>query len=176
MAICFFNTTGIKFLDNHRITYKLAMTLKGNRENHMTEETYIQKRLDEQIEWYNTKSQKYHKMYKWLKGIEIAISASIPLFVGFIVYYRFWATFVGLLGVIITIIEGFLGLTKCHENWIEYRGICETLKNERYMYLTRTGIYDSELPFKLLVERIERIISKENLNWTHLNSDEAKVK
>ena len=40
------------------------------------------------------------------------------------------------------------------------------------MYLTRTGVYDTESPFKLLVERVESIISKENVNWASLNSNQ----
>ena len=140
----------------------------------ISEEVYFQERLDDQINWYDTKSQKSQKAYKWLKGIEIAVSALIPLFVGFISEYKVWATIVGILGVIITAIEGWLALTKYHENWIEYRGICETLRHEKYMYLTKTGVYDIELPFKLLVERIESIISKENVNWANLKNKESE--
>lgn len=140
----------------------------------MTDEEYFQERLDHQIKWYDTKSQKSQKLYKRFKGVEIGISATIPLFAGFISANKIWATVVGILGVIITAIEGWLAITKYHESWIEYRGICETLKHEKYMYLTKTGVYNSEDPFKLFVERVESIISKENLNWANLNNNEAE--
>ncbi|MCM3239597.1 DUF4231 domain-containing protein [Heyndrickxia oleronia] len=138
-----------------------------------TEEDYIHQRLDYQISWYDKKSQKSQKAYKFLKVIEISASASIPLFTGFIVDFKFWVTIVGILGMVITIIEGWLALTKHHENWIEYRSICETLKHEKYMFLTRTGVYVSEIPFRLFVERIESIISKENVNWANLNNNQT---
>ena len=138
----------------------------------INKETYIHDRLEDQINWYDNKSMKYQKLYKRLKCIIIVLSASIPLFVGFIADYDIWETIVSAIGVAIVVIEGWLSLTKYHENWIEYRSICETLRHEKYMYLTRTGIYDSDNPFKVLVERVESIISKENLNWASLNNNQ----
>lgn len=137
-----------------------------------TEDTYLQERLEDQINWYDTKSIHSQKLYKRLKGIVILLSASIPLFVGFISDYESWETVVSFIGVTIVVIEGWLSLTKYHENWIEYRGICETLRHEKYMYLTRTGVYDVENPFKVLVERVENIISKENINWAGLYNNQ----
>lgn len=138
----------------------------------ISENEYIQERLEDQINWYDSKSIKAQKNYKNFKKTVIFLAASIPLFVGFISDAKIWATIVSVIGVIITVIEGWLGLSKYHENWIEYRSICETLRHEKYMYLTRTGVYDIETPFKLLVERVESIISKENVNWANLNSNQ----
>lgn len=138
----------------------------------ITEESYIQERLEDQINWYDKKSMKAQRLFKKLKFIVIILSAAIPLFVSFITKYEIWATIVSIIGVVITAIEGWLGLTKYHENWIEYRGICETLRHEKYMYMTRTGVYDTEDAFKILVERVESIISNENVNWANLNSNQ----
>jgi hypothetical protein len=140
----------------------------------ITKEDYIQQRLDDQIEWYDKKSMKAQKRYKRAKGTVITLSASIPLCVGFIPEFKLWATIVSIIGVVITGIEGWLNLAKYHENWIEYRNICETLRHEKYMYLTKTGVYDSQDEFKILVERVESIISKENLNWANLNNNENR--
>ena len=138
----------------------------------ISEETYIEERLNDQINWYDLKSIKAQKYYKSLKRIEIILSSSIPLLVGFITEAKIWISIVGFIGVVITATEGWLHISKYHENWIEYRSICETLRHEKYMYLTRTGVYDSENPFSVLVERVESIISKENVNWANLNSSQ----
>lgn len=139
----------------------------------ITEESYIQERLEDQITWYDKKSIQAQKRYKSLKGTVIFLAASIPLFIGFITEVKAWAIVVSVIGVVITGIEGWLGLAKYHENWIEYRSICETLRHEKYMYLTRTGVYETPTdPFKVLVERTESIISKENLNWANLNNNQ----
>ncbi|MCE4045575.1 DUF4231 domain-containing protein [Lysinibacillus fusiformis] len=135
----------------------------------ISEQAYFQERLDNQINWYDKKSSHFQKVYRCLKGIVIFFSASIPLLVGFISDYGFWEIVIGAIGVSIAVIEGWLSLTKYHENWIEYRSICETLRHEKYMYLTRTGVYDIENPFKVLVDRVESIISNETVNWASLN-------
>jgi hypothetical protein len=138
----------------------------------LNEVQYIKERLEDQINWYDKKSISAQRHYKNLKRIVIITSASIPLFIGFIPEAKVWATIVGFLGVIITGVEGWMSIAKYHENWIEYRGICETLRHEKYMYLTKTGVYDTEDAFKALVERVESIISKENVNWANLNNQQ----
>jgi hypothetical protein len=137
----------------------------------ISEESYFKDRLENQINWYDDKSIRDQKKFKRFKGTVIVLSASIPFFVGFISHHTFWKIVVSVIGVIIVVIEGWLGLTKYHEHWIEYRSICETLRHEKYMYLTRTGVYETDNPFKLLVERVESIISKENVNWASLNNN-----
>ena len=52
-----------------------------------------------------------------------------------------------------------------HENWLEYRTTCESLKHEKYLFLTRTEPYDSNAAFALLVRRVESLLSKENSAW-----------
>ena len=140
----------------------------------ISEEAYFQERLDDQMNWYDNKSSRSQKLYKLLKSIVIVLSASIPLFVGFTSDFEFWEIVVSAIGVIIVVIEGWLGLTKYHEHWIEYRSICETLRHEKYMYLTRTGVYGIDNPFKILVERVESIISQENVNWASLNNNQME--
>ncbi|OMF48754.1 hypothetical protein BK135_10495 [Paenibacillus peoriae] len=136
----------------------------------MTEREYLFERLEDQINWYDKKSSDCQKKYKRLKWVEIGSAAAIPILSGFSSNLQVIAVIISLLGASIAIIESLLSLGKYHENWIEYRGISETLKQEKYMYLTRAGVYKISEPFELLVERIESIISKENINWANLNS------
>ncbi|GKV54281.1 hypothetical protein NCCP2222_02280 [Sporosarcina sp. NCCP-2222] len=140
----------------------------------MQEEEYISSRVDEQINWYDKKSISHKKVYKGWKITQIIISASIPFVVGYVENLSFLAVVVGLMGVVITCIEGVLTLGKYHENWIEYRSICETLRHEKYMYLTRTGVYKNKGSFTNLVERVESVISQENVNWAALNYEDNK--
>lgn len=134
----------------------------------MDESSYIKERLDDQIEWYSKKSTDSQRKFKFFKTIEILSASSIPVLSVFSQKGQItWI--IAIAGAVITIIESWLAITKYHENWIDYRSVCETLKHEKYMYLTRTGVYNTDKPFKLLVERVESIISKENLNWANLN-------
>ncbi|PIC81075.1 hypothetical protein CSV75_04660 [Sporosarcina sp. P18a] len=141
----------------------------------MEELEYVKERLDNQIKWYDDKSISHQKIYKRWKIAQIIISASIPFVVGYVDIVKFLAIIVGLMGVVITCIEGILTLGKYHENWIEYRSICETLRHEKYMYLTKTGVYSNEPSFINLVERVESVISQENVNWAALNYENNKT-
>ena len=135
----------------------------------MDQETYLELRLDDQINWYDKKSISKQKKYKVFKLIEIILASLIPFLAIFSRDYGVITYAIASAGTLITIIESWLNISKYHENWIEYRSICETLKHEKYMFITNTGIYNTDESFKFLVERVESIISKENVNWANLN-------
>lgn len=141
----------------------------------MSEESYIEERLDNQIEWYNSKSQWNQKCYKWLKNFELILSALIPVLL-VASFDEYWTKIVvGFFGATITVISGLHGLYNFFENWIEYRATAETLKHEKNMYLTHSGVYsDCDGNFQQLVERTESIISKENVNWAGMKKASCK--
>lgn len=141
----------------------------------MTEEQYLTERLEEQIQWYDKKSLWNQRWYKNLKKIELVLSASIPVAVTFVTDNWVVKVLIAVAGATIAIITGIHGLYNLQENWIAYRTTCETLKHERYMYLARSGVYaEVEDPFRVLVERVESIISHENINWAQIQKNYHK--
>lgn len=135
----------------------------------MNEEDYLNQRLENQINWYDKKSIGCQKKYKWLKRLEILFATAIPV----VISINPITIIVSILGGSIAFIEGWLSLSKYHENWIEYRRICELLRQEQYMYLTKSGVYNSDHTLNYLVERVESIVSKENVNWANLHSEKG---
>jgi uncharacterized protein DUF4231 len=158
----------------------------------MNVDEYLEVRVDDQINWYNRKSLSNKKIYKILRIVEIAIAASIPFISGYINYYKkmienlypetpyldnLIPIFIGFLGLTLAVIASILSLYKFHENWIEYRTTCETLKHEKYLFLTKTEPYNISNPFPLFVKRIENLISKEHSKWAQYiktSSEEGK--
>ena len=130
---------------------------------------YIEKRLDEQIRWYDTKSIDARKIYKRLQTWEIIFAAGIPLLSGYVSKCWVIPFVIALLGSLIVILASISRLGGYHENWLQYRSTCELLKHEKYLYLTGSNPYE-EQPFNLLVERVESVISSENINWSQLAS------
>lgn len=66
-------------------------------------------------------------------------------------------------------------MNKYHENWIQYRYVSELLKHEKHLFLTKTEPHDDEeYAFHLLVQRTERAISSENINWVGINEDKPQ--
>ncbi len=83
----------------------------------MTEADPTLERLEDQINWYDRKSNYSQQVYKWIKIIEIVAAAFVPLSAGL----HMPASVTGSLGVLIAILEGLLQLNQYHHNWITYR-------------------------------------------------------
>ena len=133
----------------------------------MEQDGYVKDRLDNQIDWYDRKSIQNQKWFKRLQVVSIVGAASIPFLSGYITETTiFLKIATGLLGLMVAAITAILGLYKFQENWLEFRTTCESLKHEKYLFLTNTDPYHVEQPFQLLVQRVEGLISKENTNWS----------
>lgn len=131
----------------------------------MNPDDYIKDRVDGQIEWYDSKSGTNQCWFRWLRIVEIIAAASIPLLVGYTDSISELKVVVGILGLLIAVIAGVLGLYQFQENWTGYRTTCEALKQEKYLFLTKTQPYDQGDSFALFVQRVETLISKERTNW-----------
>jgi uncharacterized protein DUF4231 len=131
----------------------------------MNEDEYMQTRVDGQIEWYNRKSEANQQWFRVLRIVEIVAAASIPLLAGYADTLAPIKLVVGTLGLLVAVIAGVLGLYQFQELWTGYRTTCEALKQEKYLFLTKTEPYDELEPFPLLVQRIENLISKEHSSW-----------
>jgi len=132
----------------------------------MNEEKYLTDRLEEQINWYDHKSQFNQKSCKRLRMLEIICASLIPLLAGLSSSIAYSEWIIGLLGVTIAIAAAASSLYKFQENWIQYRTSAETLKHEKYLYITNSTPYSGKDKLEMLVTRIESLISKENSNWS----------
>ncbi len=144
----------------------------------MNEDEYIASRVDDQIGWYDRKSQGAQCWFKYLRGTEITAAAVIPLIAGFAKDPFPVTLVVGILGASIAIISAAISLNQFQENWTEYRTTCESLKHEKFLYLTKAEPYHEEEPFRLFVQRVESLISKENSAWsqyTQANIENTKT-
>ena len=132
----------------------------------MNEDEYMTARVDNQIDWYDRKSKESQYWFKFLRGFEIIAAAAIPLIAGFAKDPFPVALVVGLLGASIAVISSIVSLNQFEENWTEYRTACESLKHEKFLFLTRAEPYHEDQPFSLFVQRVESMISKENSAWS----------
>jgi len=129
----------------------------------MTEGEYLEQRLDDQINWYDQKSLRNQKLHKFLQWISIICAALIPFLAGYLPDYPGEIRLViEILSIVIAAVTAFLALYKFEEKWVEYRTVCETLKHEKYYFLTKVTPYNSADAFPLLVRRVEALISRDN--------------
>jgi Protein of unknown function (DUF4231) len=141
----------------------------------MTPEDYMTQRVDDQVSWYERKSMSAQKWFKRLRWIEIVCAAAIPVLAAYSDTEPARVT-LALLGALVVVLASLLSLGRYQENWIEYRTTCESLRHEKYCYLTEVEPYNSseEDSFALFVQRIENLISKENSQWAQLARNTAK--
>ena len=119
-------------------------------------------RLEDQINWYDRKSARSRAWHLGLKVGMVLCAAAIPFSaaVGAHAYVG------GGLGVLVVVIEGLQQLFQFHTNWVSYRGTCESLKHEKYLFLALAGPYaTAESPQRMLAERVEGTVSVENAKW-----------
>lgn len=143
----------------------------------MTPEEYIKERVDDQAAWFSQKSQYNQKLFKRLRVAEVIFATAIPFLSGHIsdgdVVIKI---VIGLFGAAIAIISGLLAIYKFQENWIQYRTICEALKREKLLFLTRTSPYDKQEPYPIFVKNIESLLSKENIAWASYIAKDSEGK
>jgi hypothetical protein len=129
-------------------------------------------RLEEQIRWYDERSARSQRVYKWLKFVTIFSAAAIPILVVFDV-----PTYVAaLLAGVIAVSEGVQQVNQYQQNWIMYRSTAEALKHEKYLYLAGAAHYAAaENPLALLAERLEGLVSQEHAKWVSARQEALKT-
>jgi hypothetical protein len=121
-----------------------------------------EERLEEQIGWYDRKSQADQRVYKGMKICQIVTAAAIPFAAS--ISAPLWVAGGG--GALIVVLEGVQQLMQYQQNWITYRATCERLKHEKFLYLAHAGPYAAALdPDVLLAERVESLVSQEHAAW-----------
>jgi hypothetical protein len=119
-------------------------------------------RLEEQLRWYDHKSQVDQRWYKGLKICQIVTAAAIPFAASISV--PVWVAGGG--GALIVVLEGVQQLMQYQQNWITYRATCERLKHEKWLYFAHAGPYAAvDAPDVLLAERVESLVSQEHAAW-----------
>ncbi len=138
----------------------------------MNEQEYLEQRLEDQLNWYDGKSQSNQRSFKRLKMVEFVTAAIIPLCATIFAGEAFFSWLVGGLGVIIAIASASQSHYKFQENWIQYRTTAEQLKHEKYLFATGVEPYNRDDAFQTLVLRVEGLISKENSSWAQATKQE----
>ena len=151
----------------------------------MTEEEYIKTRLDDQINWLSKRSGFNQMMYKRLILLEIILSVSIPFLTSFIDGEFFGEPsdnttikiLIGFFGLGIALIAGIMNIYKFQENWVNYRATAETLKQEKFMFITKSGKYQdvntTNQVYNDFVANVEKILAGENSKWKEHTSEKV---
>ena len=137
----------------------------------MSEDTYLAERLEYEINWYEKKSKINKRFYYLIRTIEFTSAALIPLLINFLTNdVDLLKNIIEVLGFIVVISTSTISLFQFNELWTAYRTNAESLKHEKYLFLSSIKPYDTNQKHEILVERVERLISTENSRWQELSS------
>ena len=137
------------------------------------EKEYIENRIQKQIEYYDQKSEKNKKTYRFLMILNVIAGALIPIFSLVSDTSLPIQIIISALGASISIIISVVSLYNFRELWVQYRTNCEMLKSTLYLYNTKSGIFHNNSEsenFHLLVDTCEKYIVKEFTSWQILQS------
>lgn len=125
-------------------------------------ESPAQVRMQDQIDWYDRKSQHNQRWFKRLKICQIVTAAAIPVAAG----VSAPVLLVGGGGALIVVLESLQQLQQYQQNWTSYRATCERLKHEQFLFAAHAGPYATAPdPDALLAERVESLVSQEHAAW-----------
>ena len=129
-----------------------------NKENF---DEYIKDVYEPQVMWYDKKSIMNKKLTHLFQIPIITMAAITPIFAA-LEYKALTIIF----SACVAAGFGILKFCKFEDLWHNYRTTCETLRKEMVHYKTQTDVYATvDEHGKLFVERVESIISKENIKW-----------
>lgn len=130
----------------------------------LNSDQYIDNRLDDQINWYDNKAIQNKRWHLFLSLFVIILSSFIVIISSF--YTSDHKNLIlSLSGVATTIIAGIINIYKFQENWTTYRTISESLKHQKYLFLTGTTPYSGADAFEKFVHQCEGLISDQNNKW-----------
>lgn len=136
----------------------------------MNIDNYITERVDKQQEWFSNKSRLNKRYSNFITGATVVLSILVPCVISFS------GIFGKILSILCSILIALGSSFKFNDKWSIYRLTSESLKREKFLFLTKAGNYryndDAEPDF---VESIEQIIYDSNDNWKRVLKSPNKI-
>jgi hypothetical protein len=145
-------------------------------EDAMTDEQfdeYLKVRYQDQIDYYGSKAGWNKTIYNWFQWSVIIVSSLMPVLVVSIdAKYKLVAAG---LSVVLAIGTSALKAFKFQENWLNYRQLAETLKQEKHFFDAGLGAYANAADKRaIFVDHVESLISRENAIWTNVHQQKEE--
>lgn len=124
-----------------------------------------EKCIKEYMNYYDTRSKWYKKIYYTGTIIKLIAVASVPIMElavqsGGEVNWQVVGA-----GAIALFCESLLDKIKAKEKYLSYRNVCEKLSSEQRMYKSKCDRYSGKHANSKYVKRVEGIIAAENKDW-----------
>ena len=138
--------------------------------------TYIEKRVLDQIIWYDQKSVEKQTRFKKLTIVNIILNAIIPIVVLFSDYGILVKALVTGLSSSAGAINAIVALCEFKDLWIQYRSNCELLKSTLHRFFLKSGefrhIADDQ---SALMDALVASFTKDFQSWVVVTNGDRKT-
>lgn len=139
-------------------------------------ETYLNSRVDDQLSWLSRASRANKRVFLSLRIVEIVLGTSITIFSPYAARLPWGPLAIAMAGGGIALSGGWLALNRNQENWVRYRSLGESLKREKFLFLTGTPPYDLEkTAFTRFVAASEALMLEERAGWARQVSQQVEA-
>lgn len=129
----------------------------------LTQEEYIDERLNQFREWYDKKATRAKKLYQWMRATTVIGGAIVPILINLqIEKIDIITTLISFIVVVFISLESVFHF---REQWKNYRATEQLLAKEYFNFVSAEGPYrnkNDKEAFLFFVERVENAISSEN--------------
>jgi hypothetical protein len=137
----------------------------------ITADSYIKTRVEQYQSWYDRKSVQAKARYLRMRAFSVIGGGLVPVLVnvpwhGRVLEVPVIQLLVTIISLLVVITVSLESVFHYREQWKNYRSTEQYLGHERFLFETRVGPYagvESELAFRVLVERVEEAIAAENM-------------
>ncbi|NMO93522.1 DUF4231 domain-containing protein [Actinomycetospora sp. TBRC 11914] len=119
-------------------------------------------RLEDQLRWYSQASRRAKSSFQRLKVAELIVGATVPV----VAALQVPAAITAVLAALVVIAEGVQQLFGWQRDWLGYRGVLQSLKREKFLFLAHAGPYTGPDRTGVLAARIETLMAQEHSSWT----------
>jgi hypothetical protein len=139
-------------------------------------DAYLLDRLNQQLAWLSKASRSNKRTFLRLRILEVLLGTGITIFRPFVTRWGWGPLAIALAGGGIALSGSLLALNRHQENWLRYRGLAESIKRQKYLFLTGTLPYDDPTTaFPRLVTACESLLSAENSHWSQQMSQQIEA-
>jgi len=146
-----------------------------NEPNYAEPNIYLEKRVDDQLSYYENAANKQKRKYVYTQSAIIILGLLVPVIINLPkeisgVDLSMWIQLTTtILSLSLAVMNGMLNFLKFGDLWLSYRMTEEVLKQEKYLFLASAGKYqDKENAYSQFVETVESIISSEHNKFRNL--------
>lgn len=143
-------------------------------------DSYIENRVDSQLRYYGDAADTAKRRHVWTQTLIIVLGVTVPVVVNLPslspaveIGSRVATT---ILSLALAILTGIANFRRFGDLWLNYRMAEEALKQEKFLFQTRSGDYaERDTAFRTFVLKTESIVSAEQNKFRALLEEQHRV-